>query len=323
MNVLIVHAHHEPKSFSSSLANQAATSLINAGHEVVMSDLYTMGFDPVSDRRNFQSVKDENYLKQQAEEVFATEQNSFSPDVEAEIQKLEAADAVIFSFPLWWFGMPAILKGWCDRVLAAGRVYGGTKLYETGIGNSRKRGMVLMTTGGGPDPYGGRGVNPPMDIIMQPIQHGVFWFNGILPLEPFIAWSPARISDEQRKDFLESLSQRMAGLFDEAPLEFAPLADFPGFGLDTQKRFYVTAERLKSPDEEFRRLAPIELEMLSEWKRTGILLDFEAAAADDPEWRGFLKMRAPDRTFVDQKLTELPLAGYLKFHVTELAQLNI
>jgi NAD(P)H dehydrogenase (quinone) len=51
MKVLIVHAHHEPKSFCSALYRRAVDTLTNAGHEVVTSDLYALAFDPVSDRR--------------------------------------------------------------------------------------------------------------------------------------------------------------------------------------------------------------------------------------------------------------------------------
>ena len=151
MNVLIVHAHPEPQSFSSSLAKQAGETLTKEGHHVEFSDLYAMKFDPVSDRRNFMTVKDATYFKQQQEEVFATTQHGFAPELESEIQKLERADALIFSFPLWWFGMPAVLKGWVDRVFATHRIYGGEKLYENGLGKNVKRGLVLMTTGGGPD----------------------------------------------------------------------------------------------------------------------------------------------------------------------------
>ena len=69
MRVLIVHAHHEPSSFNGAMTREAAAALAAAGHEVVVSDLYAMGFDPVSDRRNFTSVADPAALKQQAEET--------------------------------------------------------------------------------------------------------------------------------------------------------------------------------------------------------------------------------------------------------------
>jgi NAD(P)H dehydrogenase (quinone) len=49
-----------------------------------------------------------------------------------EIAKIEAADLMIWQFPLWWFGLPAILKGWAGRVFAMGRTYGNGHVYETG-----------------------------------------------------------------------------------------------------------------------------------------------------------------------------------------------
>ena len=320
MNVLIVHAHHEPKSFSSSLANQAALSLRSQGHDVVMSDLYSMGFNPVSDRRNFTSVKDGDYLKQQAEEAHATENEGFAADVEAEIQKLESADVVIFSFPLWWFGMPGIMKGWVDRVFAAGRVYGGGQLYENGVGKSKKRGMVLMTTGGGPDVYSGWGLNPSLDSVLDPIQHGVFWFNGILPLDPFVAWSPARNSDEGRAADLQALDTRLKGLFEEAPRQLPPMSDFPNWGFDVKERFIVAASIKKPVDERFTELIPAEKAMIADWKREGKLLDFQAAEFGTPNWKAFLTIRAADQAETESWLEQLPLAEYLEFDITQIAK---
>ncbi|WP_348267143.1 NAD(P)H-dependent oxidoreductase [Edaphobacter sp. DSM 109919] len=60
---------------------------------------------------------------------FATEHNSFSPELEAEMRKIEACDLMILQFPLWWFGLPAILKGWFDQTLAMGRTYGYGNIY--------------------------------------------------------------------------------------------------------------------------------------------------------------------------------------------------
>jgi len=149
MRVLIVHAHHEPKSFSSALYAQAAKTLSDQGHQVVTSDLYGQGFDPVSDRRNFVSVHDSEYLKQQVEEQYASQVSGFAPDLDAEIRKLESCDLLLFNFPMWWFGLPAILKGWVDRAFPMRRIYGDGKLYENGLGQAKKRAMVIMTVGGG------------------------------------------------------------------------------------------------------------------------------------------------------------------------------
>ena len=120
MNVFIVLAHAEPRSFNGALYDVAREALGAAGHDVVTSDLYAMGFDPVSDRRNFTTVRDPDYLKQQAEESHATKTGGFAADVEAEIAKIEACDLMIWQFPLWWFGLPGILKGWVGPGLRHG-----------------------------------------------------------------------------------------------------------------------------------------------------------------------------------------------------------
>ncbi len=76
MKVLIVYAHPEPKSFNGALFCHAIRALEQAGHTVMTSDLYAMGFDPVSDRRNFTAASDPDFLKLQLEELAATEQDS-------------------------------------------------------------------------------------------------------------------------------------------------------------------------------------------------------------------------------------------------------
>lgn len=112
MKVLIIFAHPEPKSFNGALFQRAIDTLQKLGHDVQCSDLYAMKFDPVSDRRNFTSMKDPNYFKQQIEEMYATEVEGFVPELEIELQKLEWCDLMIWQFPLWWFSVPAVLKGW-------------------------------------------------------------------------------------------------------------------------------------------------------------------------------------------------------------------
>ncbi|MGD1914629.1 MAG: NAD(P)H-dependent oxidoreductase [Phycisphaerales bacterium] len=230
MNVLIVHAHHEPKSFNGAMTARATKELEAAGHTVVVSDLYAMGFNPVSDRRNFTTVANGDYLKQQREEQHAHDNGGFAPDISAEMDKLDACDLLIFQYPLWWFGMPAILKGWVDRVLAMGRMYGGGKWFDSGA-LSGKRGMVAMTTGG-PEPMyvapeGYEGLNPPLSSIMAPVHHGVFWFTGMRVLEPYIAWAPAHLDDEQRAATLDGYA---AHLHEQLEREGAPppvAAEYP------------------------------------------------------------------------------------------------
>ena len=221
-HVLIVHAHHEPQSFSTSLAKAAAEVLSAQGHQVDFSDLYAQKFDPVSDRRNFTTVSNAHFLKQQIEETFATENHGFSPELEAEMLKLQKCDLLVFSFPLWWFGLPAILKGWVDRVFAYERFYGSGKWYDNGFGRGR-RALVLATTGSEAAFYAGNGPHPAMEIILTPIHHGVFGFNGFSTLHPFIAWSAAHISDEERRAVLGNWRDRLVNVFDEKPLRLASM----------------------------------------------------------------------------------------------------
>ena len=225
MNVFIVHAHPEPRSFNGALTNVAREVLEGAGHAVKVSDLYAMRFDPVSDRRNFTTIKDRDYFKQQVEEMHATEMHGFAPDIAAEMEKLDWCAALIFQFPLWWFSVPAILKGWVDRVFAMGRVYGGGKWYDNGAFKG-KRAMLSLTTGGPESIYSETGLNGCIHDILFPINHGILRFTGFDVLPPFIVWAPVRASDEQRRQYLEAYRHRLLTLWETAPIHYPSLDDY-------------------------------------------------------------------------------------------------
>jgi NAD(P)H dehydrogenase (quinone) len=229
MKIFIVHAHHEPKSFNGALSNLAKEMLTSEKHEVKISDLYAMKFDPVSDRRNFTSVKNPDYLKQQVEEMYASETDGFALDIQQEMKKIEWCDLMIWQFPLWWFGLPAILKGWVDRVFAMGRAYGGSRSYETGV-FSGKRAMLSITTGGAGEAFtemkdgqrgsqGGHGFHGDINSILRPIQRGILRFTGFEVLRPHIVYGPVRLTDEQRQQALEAYSARLRNIGRETPIE--------------------------------------------------------------------------------------------------------
>lgn len=224
-SVFIVHAHAEPQSFNGALTRLAVETLEAQGYQVCVSDLYAMGFNPVSDRRNFTSQKDATFFKQQQEELHASQVNGFAGDIEAELAKLEACDVLIFQFPLWWFGLPAILKGWVDKVFAMGRVYGGGKWYDNGafVG---KRALVSLTTGGPQAMYGSTGLNGDLEQILYPIHHGMLYFVGFEVLPPFVAWAPSRSGEETRQQYLQQYRQRLLTLDSTPALHFPRLADY-------------------------------------------------------------------------------------------------
>lgn len=218
MNVLVVYWHPEPQSFNHAMFDRAVTTLTEAGHQVETSDLHAMRFDPVSGRANFLAAKDPDYFKQQVEEMHAAETDGFAPVITTELAKLERCDLMIWQFPLWWFGLPAMMKGWVDRVFAMGRAYGGGRIYETGFFQG-KRAMVSMTTGGPRESYLEDGFNGDLDAILRPIHRGMFQFTGFTVLAPHIVWGPARLTDEQRRQELDAYAARLRGIAGEAPLE--------------------------------------------------------------------------------------------------------
>jgi NAD(P)H dehydrogenase (quinone) len=226
MRIFIVHAHPEPKSFNGAMTQAASEALRDAGHDVVISDLYAMNFNPVSDRGNFLTVENPDYYKQQAEEAYAAAHNGFAPDIQREMDKLFWCDALVFQFPLWWFGLPAILKGWVDRVFASGgRIYGGGKWYDRGV-FAGKRAMCSVTIGGPPSIYSEHGLNGPIQSILFPINHGMFYFTGFTVIEPFLVHAPARIGDEARAAYLASYRERVLNLATAPTITYPKLDDY-------------------------------------------------------------------------------------------------
>jgi NAD(P)H dehydrogenase (quinone) len=226
MRVFIVHAHPELESYNGAMTRTARTALAEAGHEVVVSDLYAMRFDPVSDRRNFVTVKDPSYFRQQAEEAYAAAHDGFAAEIAAEQEKLFWCDALIFQFPLWWFGLPAILKGWVDRVFASGgRIYGGGKWYDRGVFRG-KLAMCAVTIGGPASMYAERGLNGAAESILFPINHGIFYFTGFTVIEPFLVHGPVRIGEAKRIAYLARYRDRILDLAAAPTIAYPGLADY-------------------------------------------------------------------------------------------------
>ena len=225
MNVLIVHAHEEPKSFNGAMRDAAVSVLQECGHEVEVSDLYAMKFDPVGGKHDFTQLADPEFFKYGVEQGRATEARTFAADVAVEQEKLVRADFLIFQFPLWWFGLPAILKGWVDRVFAAGLTYGSGRWYSNGVFQS-KRAMLSLTTGGPPTLYSPRGLNGDIEALLYPINHGILHFVGFDVLPPFIAYAVARSSPEQRAGYLRAFTERMRHWHDTPAIVYPPLGHY-------------------------------------------------------------------------------------------------
>lgn len=240
--ILIVYAHHEPASFNRTLLDVAVKTLQEAGHEVEVSDLYAMGFKAQADREDFTTVRDPARLKYAREQYYAMREDGFAPDIAAEIDKLRRCSTLILQFPLWWFSMPAIMKGWVDRVFANGVAYGGSTaaFFERGM-FAGKRGMVSTTTGGPPVMYAPAGMCGDIDAALWPINYGVLRFTGFDVLPAFVAHNV----DAGDAAELQAQADEYAGILrriDEIePVFFHPWSDY---GPDMMLREGVAARTI-------------------------------------------------------------------------------
>ncbi|KQZ63604.1 MULTISPECIES: NAD(P)H-dependent oxidoreductase [unclassified Lysobacter] len=222
--ILIVHAHPEPASLNRQLVDAAVQTLQEQGHEVLTSDLYGMRWKAVFDEDDFPSRADPDRLHFVRESGHAYANGRQTSDVAAEQEKVLAADAVILQFPLWWFGMPAILKGWVDRVWAYGLAYGyqgAGNRYRYGDGAFKgKRAMLSVTVGGPAADYSPRGINGPLEQLLFPITHGTLFFPGMDVLPTHAVYGTGQIDEEAVAAAKAAWRSRLERLFEEAPIPF-------------------------------------------------------------------------------------------------------
>ncbi|RYY79435.1 MAG: flavodoxin family protein [Moraxellaceae bacterium] len=225
MNVLIVHAHPEPQSFTTAMKDLAVQELTNAGHQVEVSDLYALNFNPVASAADFGSRKNPDYLVYALEQRINYENQTIAPDIAAEIEKLVAADLVIFSFPLYWFSVPAILKGWIDRVLVSGLTYGGKRFYDQG-GLKGKKALLSFTLGGREHMFGADAIHGEIETMLRPLLRGTLYYTGMDVLPPFIGYHVPYITLEARQQVLQDYTHYLQNLDQLQPLEFPTLDQF-------------------------------------------------------------------------------------------------
>lgn len=223
-NVLIVHAHPEPSSLTRQLVDVSHEALRAQGHTVQESDLYAMQWKAVFDADDFPARADAKRLSFIDESGHSYLGGQQAADIAAEQKKVQAADAVLFQFPLWWFGMPAIMKGWIDRVWAYGLAYGyknAGNTYRYGEGAFEgKRALLCVGAGGPAKDYGPRGINGPLDQLLFPITHGSLFFPGFSVLPTYAVYGTGSIGAQEVEAAKEAWRARLRRLFDDAPIAF-------------------------------------------------------------------------------------------------------
>ena len=130
MNVLIVYTHPVKLSFNRAILERVETGLLGEGHQVRIADLYAEDFQPAMTAEDFAQF----------------ENRPMPEDVQREQARVEWSDAIVLIFPYWWWSLPAMLKGWIDRVMSYGWAWIDPAKPEDGYLKDRK--LLVITTAG-------------------------------------------------------------------------------------------------------------------------------------------------------------------------------
>ncbi|MBC7800076.1 MAG: NAD(P)H-dependent oxidoreductase [Gemmatimonadaceae bacterium] len=164
MHVLTVFAHPQRKSFPGSVLDHFVEGIAQAGHTAEVADLHAEGFDP-----RFNAADHAHFWGEPRPEEIARE-----------AARVEAADALAFVFPVHWWSLPAMTKGWIDRVFTAGWAY-AVDAENTQRGYLVDKPVMLIGTGGIRErTYAKYGYS---DAMRTQIEIGIFGFCGMTDVE--------------------------------------------------------------------------------------------------------------------------------------------
>lgn len=192
MNILIISAHPSEKSFNNAIINSIIEGSLESGHSCIVRDLYNIDFNPVLT----------------AKEISDSYSGDFAQDVIIEQQYIHEADLCVWVYPLWWGGMPAIMKGYIDRVFSYGFAYKTSESLSVGLlGN--KRNIVINTIGASEIVYVRNGMLNAIETISNP---GIFNFCGSSVEKFFHITDIYKISDAERRSILNLLAEYFSSL---------------------------------------------------------------------------------------------------------------
>jgi NAD(P)H dehydrogenase (quinone) len=182
---LIVYAHPNPKSFNHAILETISQELQKKKREFTVRDLYRIGFNPVL------STKD----------LLAIQNGAVPKDIKKEQNYISKADTLIFVFPIWWSAMPAMLKGYIDRVFSLGFAYDITEDEVIGLLKGKKV-FIVTTTGASKEDYEKMGAFKMMNMS---IDMAIFQFSGMKVIGHKYFSSVPNVSQQDRKKMLKEL----------------------------------------------------------------------------------------------------------------------
>jgi len=188
VRLLVVYGHPVPGSFSGAVLDRLVTVLAAQGHEVDLIDLYADGFDPV-------------LVEGERQAVF--EAGSADPVVATHVRRLLAAQGLVLVYPTWWGGLPAIVKGWVDRVFVLGAVYDLVPGRNRVTGRLRNIGrLAAVTSHGSPKLVNTLQGEPGKLLVTRQLRALCHWRCRTTWLAHY---GDDRAGDEERRAFLDKV----------------------------------------------------------------------------------------------------------------------
>lgn len=186
MHVLTVLDHPDPRSFSAAAAAHFNNGAQSAGHTTELADLHAEGFDP---RWTMADVEGD---------LSAAEMSG----ILAEHERIGRADAICLVFPLYWWGMPSMMKGWVDRVWCWDWAYDQLDDADKSLQRPRS-GVLLIPAGARSDTFEGDGYLKAMETAWM---QGTFGYFGFSPRKIEMLYG-AKGSEKRRAALLEQAYQ--------------------------------------------------------------------------------------------------------------------
>ncbi|MGR3808825.1 NAD(P)H dehydrogenase (quinone) [Pasteurella testudinis DSM 23072] len=187
MQHLIIYAHPNLHSFSKAMADSIAAASKKCGSEVVIRDLYRMGFNPILSH----------------EELQGSYQGIVPAEIRHEQHLILQADLITLVYPLWWMGFPAILKGYLDRVLTHGFAYKTENGVSEGLLNGKKI-QQLILIGSNLAEYQQSGF---AKSLQDTLVDGLFNYCGIYDIQHRIFDDIHLVDDQARQQMLKQAAE--------------------------------------------------------------------------------------------------------------------
>lgn len=183
MNHLIVYAHPRKGSFNHAILDTFVQALLQNEHEVVVRDLYGLEFQPVISSSEILGGVGEDVLQEQ--------------------EHLKWADVITFIYPIWWTGLPAIMKGYVDRVFSYGFAYRYVNGEQMGMLKGKKT-IIINTQGKSHAQYAASGIDK---ALLLTSDNGIFEYCGMEVLKHVFFESVPSSSEATRAAWLEQIGE--------------------------------------------------------------------------------------------------------------------